>query len=479
MNAYMVKQPITKLCRFWTDALHRPVCTTLLVMGLVVPLFIGCSGDNDTTPAVSRKFLTAAMIAAGGYHTCALLNIGKVKCWGYNEVGALGLGDVSHRGDEPGEMGDSLPIVNLGTNLTVIALSAGGYHNCAVLDNGQVKCWGYNDLGQLGLGDTANRGDGLSEMGDALPAVDLGTGRMATAITAGERGHTCSLLDNGQVKCWGNNSAGQLGIGDTTSHGAAASEMGDALPAVSLGTGRTVTALSAGGGHTCTILDNGQIRCWGQNSEGELGLGDTANRGDGPGEMGDALPVVDLGTGRTATAVTAGFHQTCALLDNGQIKCWGINDYGQLGLGDTVNRGEGPGEMGDALPTVDLGTGRAAVAVVAATGNRFTCALLDNGQVKCWGINTAGELGLGDTTTRGSGSGEMGDALPAINLGASRTATAVSAGNADVCALLDNGRVKCWGANNFGLLGLGDTTIRGDEPGEMGDALPAVDLGTE
>jgi alpha-tubulin suppressor-like RCC1 family protein len=191
-------------------------------------------------------------------------------------------------------------------------------------------------------------------MGDALHPIDLGTGRTATAITASFH-DSCALLDDGTVKCWGYNQSGQLGLGDTNTRGWAPGEMGDNLPPVDLGTGRTATAISAGHGHTCALLDNGTVKCWGAGGA-QLGLGDTNNsRGDVPGEMGDNLPPVDLGTGRTATVITAGGTHTCAVLDDGTVKCWGENAFGQLGQGDTIARGDAPAQMGDALHPIDLG----------------------------------------------------------------------------------------------------------------------------
>ncbi|KXZ42574.1 hypothetical protein GPECTOR_133g613 [Gonium pectorale] len=121
--------------------------------------------------------------------------------------------------------------------------------------------------------------------------------------------------------------------------------------------------------------------------------------GDGPGEMGDNLFYVDLGTGRTVAALAAGAYHTCAVLDNGKAKCWGINGNGRLGYGDTADRGDAPGEMGDSLPYVDLGTTGRKVAALAA-GDAHTCAMLDNGGVKCWGFNGNGRLGYGDTVDR-------------------------------------------------------------------------------
>ncbi len=199
-------------------------------------------------------------------------------------------------------------------------ISAGGNFTCALFSSGNVKCWGYNGSGQLGLGDTFDRGDGPGEMGDQLPFVALGAGRTATAISAGTSS-VCALLDNGTVKCWGDNFGGQLGLGDTNRRGDGPGEMGDNLPAVNLGTGRTATAISAREAHACALLDNGSIKCWGFNNRGQLGLGDMLWRGDNPGEMGDNLPTVDLGPGQTATAVAVGYVSTCALLERrrGQV----------------------------------------------------------------------------------------------------------------------------------------------------------------
>jgi len=292
-------------------------------------------------------------------------------------------------------------------------LSAGGSHTCARFDDGTVKCWGDNTVGQLGLGDMLQRGDGPGEMGATLPSVSLGPGRSALQVTAGGN-HTCARLDDGTVKCWGDNTVGQLGLGDTLQRGDGVGEMGATLPSVNLGPGRTALELAAGGSHTCARFDDGTVKCWGRNAEGQLGLGDTQGRGDDPGEMGATLPSVSLGPGRTALELTAVYQHTCARLDDGTIKCWGWNGYGQLGLGDAQNRGDGPGEMGATLSSVSLGPARTALQLTA--GDFHTCARLDDGTVKCWGDNPAGQLGLGDTQRRGAGPGEMGATLPALLL---------------------------------------------------------------
>ncbi|KAJ1471842.1 regulator of chromosome condensation 1/beta-lactamase-inhibitor protein II [Baffinella frigidus] len=236
------------------------------------------------------------------------------------------------------EMGANLPAVDLGSARPATAITAGRLHTCALLDDGSIKCWGYSEQGQLGYEDNSDRGDGINEMGANLSAVDLGSARPATAIAAG-RLHTCAVLDDGSVKCWGSN-YGELGYGDTSYRGDHSTEMGAKLPAVDLGSNRSAVVITAGSHHTCAVLDDGSVKCWGKNEYGQLGYGDTSSRGNGIDEMGDNLPAVDLGSGISAVAVYAFELRTCAVLDDGSVKCWGKNEYGQLGYGDTSNRGD-------------------------------------------------------------------------------------------------------------------------------------------
>eukprot|EP01084_Bolivina_argentea_P154101 268657_1 len=125
--------------------------------------------------------------------------------------------------------------------------------------------------------------------------------------------------------------------------------MGNALLVVDLGTGFYVTDIVAGYYHTCALSTLNKIKCWGANYNGQLGYGDNYIRGDGAGEMGNALLVVDLGTGFYVTDIVAGYYHTCALSTLNKIKCWGANYNGQLGYGDNYIRGDGAGEMGNAL----------------------------------------------------------------------------------------------------------------------------------
>ncbi|HVU52567.1 MAG TPA: RCC1 domain-containing protein, partial [Polyangia bacterium] len=142
-------------------------------------------------------------------------------------------------------------------------------------------------------------------------------------------------------------------------------------------------AVAAGASHSCALLESHRVKCWGKGAAGQLGYGDGYRRGSGPGQMGNGLPFVDLGTGRTATAIAAGGDATCAILDDGSVKCWGDGALtGQPGADDV---GDGPGEMGDALPALDLGAGRAATRLVVSSRN--ACALLDDATARCWGAD--------------------------------------------------------------------------------------------
>jgi alpha-tubulin suppressor-like RCC1 family protein len=424
-----------------------------------------CDRRDEDCDGWTDEGLSCVVVVSGAQHSCVLIR-GQLRCWGYNASGELGVGDSNHRGDNLGEVGPALPVVDLGANRRVISVSAGHYHTCAILDNGALKCWGRNTFGQLGLGDEEDRGDGPREMGDWLPAVDLGRGRRALSVEAGGQ-HTCALLDDGGLKCWGRNTYGALGLGHRTPKGDDPGEMGDALPRVDVGTGRRAVAVEAANESTCALLDNETVKCWGANSSG-LAAGQP---GDAPGEMGDALPAIDLGPGRRVLALQADGQHACALLDQNQVKCWGSNYEGQLGVGDTNDRGRDPAEMGDVLPAVELAPRRR---IIQLSAEGHSCALLEGGLLSCWGGNEFGQLGLGDTGSRGDQPGEMGAALPAVDPGARVAQVAV--GGLHTCAVLDGGTLKCWGFNQRGQLGQGDTRFRGDDPEEMGAHLPAVPL---
>lgn len=443
----------------------------------------GSGGTSSSSGGPAGLGIT--QISSLVYHTCAVWNDGVLKCWGMNAFGALGLGDTDDRGDGPGEMGENLPAVDVGQGRRVRRVSTGYFFTCALLDDSTVKCWGDNpicgpDSDQncgLGYGDQLARGGEPGQMGDALPALDLGG--PARDISCGTFS-CCAVLANDAIKCWGENTYGVLGYGDQLTRGDEPDEMGAALPTIDVGVSG-VSTLKTGNAlinrHACTALKNGEMKCWGNNTYGQLGIGDTAARGDQLNEMGTALPRAGLTD--FVTDVAPGDYATCALTAEGLVRCWGDNAYGQLGYGDTTTRGEVAGQN---FPIVQLG-GK----VVSLGLSQHACAVLETGEVKCWGANQfvradggivpLGRLGYGDFEVRGSGPNQMGSNLPAVDFGNAATARSVALGSAHTCVQFIDGKVKCFGENNFGALGLGDGHTRGVGTGEMGDALPFVDLG--
>ena len=418
--------------------------------------------------------IKATAVAAGYDHTCAILTTDDVKCWGGNDSGQLGLGDLNARGYNLSSTGDELPTVSLGTGVQFDRLSLGVERTCAVAVDGRPKCWGANPVGELGYQDTNNRGGNPADMGANLGYVSFGPGFAVQALDAGDH-HSCVISTTGGLKCWGLNAFAQLGLPHRNPRGAQVNSMGNRLALVNVGAQATVS-VGASSHHTCAALADGSVRCWGCSLFGQLGQGFVETCPSGRVGAENSLSV-SLGTNRKAVAVATGAEHTCVLLDSGNVLCFGQNAQGQLGLGDRENRADEPDELGDALATVDFGTGRTALEVQA--GEHFNCARLDDGSVKCWGDNRYGQLGLGDGRPRGVKPAEMGDNLPAVDFGTGRRAVTMSVGYRHACVVLDDASVKCWGNNHRGQLGLGlpNSERIGDQPGEMGNALASVYLG--
>jgi alpha-tubulin suppressor-like RCC1 family protein len=385
------------------------------------------------------------------------------------------------RGDNTGEMANALVRVDLGTGVLVKKMYAGTAHTCVLTTTNQVKCWGANGSGQLGLGDTNNRGDTSGEMGSALPFVELGTASTVTDLSLGD-GFSCALYDSRAMTCWGTNGWGQLGIGTGSTVGAAADQMGAALVPVDLGTGRTAVSIAARANGVCAILDDASIKCWGDNRAGQIGLGDTTTRGNNVGEMGDILLALPFAAYLTPIELATGAYTTCARFDDGTVRCWGRNDYADLGTGDSGNRGDDAGEVAALLP-INFGSGHTVKRIFGGKYSEF-CALLDDDTLKCWGNNANANLGIGFGTGDskwGNAADEMGDNLPIVNLGSGVTVSAVSGGSTFRCAILQySTSIKCWGANDVGQLGLESTYAAwGEYPdASMGNFLPYVRLGS-
>ncbi|MCB0977641.1 MAG: hypothetical protein KDB02_09300 [Acidimicrobiales bacterium] len=339
-------------------------------------------------------------VSAGGGHSCALMNDATVRCWGSDLDGELGDGRHIDRAY-------AAPVSDL---TDVAQVSVGADHTCARRIDGTAACWGANSSGQLGDGTTDSSSTPLD-----VPSLSG-----VTSIASGLL-FTCASLDDGTVRCWGTNDKGQLGVDPvTTPQANSPVQVSGLSDAVSVAVGHQ---------HACAILQDGTVRCWGDDSEGELGDGPTDSTAAGP------VAVTDLGA---VTSISAGYRHTCATTD-GTVRCWGGNANGRLGDGTTIPSN---------VPVLAVGIGDAASVTV---GGGHTCARLGNGDLRCWGYNAYGQIGDGTTDAT---------ALPTTVGGGTSGAVALDAGSDHTCAALANGTVRCWGYNSTGQVGDGTTEDR-------------------
>jgi large repetitive protein len=302
------------------------------------------------------------------------------------------------------------------------SISAGGSQTCVVQVDGQTKCWGANSSGQLG--------DGTS-VGKSTPVTMLGTTRgVSNAVGVS---HSCVLTALGLVYCVGSNSVGQLGDGTGTTSSALVQVAGLS----------GVTKIAAGGSTTCAVLGSGTVRCWGAGASGQLGNGST----------NDALLPVSVTGVSGATAITVGTTHACATVASGAVQCWGNNASGQLGNSTTT----------DSLIAVSVTSLTGAVSVSA--GGSSTCAVLASGVARCWGSNASRQLGNASSVNSSS----------PVTVSGVMTATKVVSGSSHSCVLLADSSVQCWGNNVSGQLG-NATTATQDVPVTSTGVSSAIDI---
>ncbi len=338
-------------------------------------------------------------VSTGGWHTCGIKTNGTLWCWGFNADGQLGVGDKTNRTSP----------VRVGTSSSWAMVAAGAAHTCAIKNDGVRYCWGRNDSGQLGVGDN-------------LPwsSPRRLTGESAwSSITAGAH-HTCAIKTSGLGMCWGLNLYGAIGNNTTTNRNTPGTISG----------GRTWSTLTGGAHHTCGKDTGGARYCWGTNAGFELGLdGNTSAR---------RLVPTTLPADGAYLEVSAGAYTSCGISTARRLYCWGRNDFGSAGVGDTVPH--------DELPLVSSASWS-----VVSPGGGHTCAVRTNGTAYCWGQNEAGQLGRGNTTDR---------LTPASLPSQSPPWSTISAGGAHSCGIRSDATLYCWGYNRQGQLGIGSTTTK-------------------
>lgn len=396
----------------------------------------GQLGDGTTTDRAKPVWVAGlgpnsgvVAVAAGNSHTCAVVHpnggvSNGLMCWGDNSKGQLG---------DTTQVPRLQPVwvSTLGANAGVLSVTAGARHTCAVIDTGSgntgAKCWGDNNYGQLGLGSSGS--PKLTPQN--IPALDTFG---PVAISAGYE-HTCAIVKpqfgaaNG-VECWGRNTSGELGR---------AGNMGVSIyspaPVATLSPGgaQNISDLSAGPNHTCAIVGD-KVQCWGSNSAGQLGYSSA-----GPTDSLNT-PAAPVGGTTGATAIAAGGQHNCALIGS-SVKCWGLNDFGQLGNGSD-------GRTRSPTNVINIGYSR------IDAGGSHTCAVA-NDRIRCWGLNNDGQIGNDSTYPVSYATPISPDGLGASD---NITALTISAGRNHSCAVINGSGSKpkimlCWGMGESGQLG--------------------------
>jgi alpha-tubulin suppressor-like RCC1 family protein len=320
-------------------------------------------------PDVFSLVSNVKQLAAGEDHMCALKSDGTIKCWGYGYNGQLGYGSTSST-NFSNSSPDNIRTVS-GIN-NAVEISAGGYSTCARLDNGTVQCWGNNNTGQLGNGNTTQRNSPTNVSGIT----------QATQISVGAA-HTCAVIDNNTVQCWGNSSNGRLGMGNVNGNQTSPQDVSSL---------NNITQVSAGQNHTCAVKNSSgsNLYCWGENQYFQVG---TNSNG-----VDYAVPEL-IGSSKVLN-VSAGESFTCVTMNDKSAKCWGYGGNGVLGkssggggLGSTDNKyaqtNTTTWQISDIPGLTDIKQ------IVA--GKEHTCALTNPGRTICWG--RAGNYRLGDGST--------------------------------------------------------------------------------
>jgi alpha-tubulin suppressor-like RCC1 family protein len=375
-----------------------------------------CSTGQVCANGVCSTAFATSKIAVGATFACAVVNGGQVYCWGATSTYStypVYLGDGL-------TSGSTTPVQVTGIT-TAVSVFAAAFNACALLSDGTVKCWGDNVSGQLGNGTTTNAVS-------PVPVTGL-TNAIAVAGNTypGGPSFSCAVQSTGGVECWGDNSQGELGNGTTT----------NSLTPVAVSGLNNAIAIATGADFACALQQGGTVVCWGDAAGGALGNGVTTGY--------STTPVTVSGI-TNAVGVAADYESACAVLATGQVKCWGYNGNDALGDNSTAS---------STVPVTvyQLNDG---TAIVACDGSSVSsvCAATTAGTAYCWGDNTSGQLGNRTTTSSDvpvQVTGLSGVVQVSVGGGA-------GTGQASACALLSDGSIKCWGSNAYGQLGNGTNT---------------------
>lgn len=405
------------------------------------PSTLGTTGPIDTGDVDTGLVDMAAIdLDLGAYNGCMVVALdaaaNEVRCWGAWDDGVL-LDTPMDIGDAPGE--NPVPIPFAKANPQVVRV--GYQHGCALMQGGSVRCWG---------------DDSHQQLGQSTPAKDVffGDGITIERLAVGGY-HSCAVTTDHDVYCWGLNGDQQLGF----------PEVGDYATPTKVNLGQKVKSVDLGYDFGCALLESNRVKCWGMNNAGQCGY---------PPVTAHVKPSDPVAIPGDFIAISASLAHACGLKAEGSVACWGANENGQLGA-----EVQGPGFE------VPLQSKLVYPARLIATGTRHSCAVLDTDggpgvtlRAKCWGAGNLGQRGTGDIISVGENQGSMGEGLAAVILPETFVASRIVSALDTSCALSMAGQVTCWGANEYGRLGLGVSVTEsiGDEPDEMGDNLLFVPI---
>jgi alpha-tubulin suppressor-like RCC1 family protein len=377
--------------------------------------YTDASGSYTTTSLGSwfidfREFKFLNVVVGKGNHSCGIGIDHKLYCWGSNIFGQLGIGNRNSQ---------SIPtLVSSMSKSTITQLVLGVVDSCAVSGSTELYCWGNNNYGQLGIGD--ERSNQLIPV--LVPFMSKST---ITHLSLGLY-HSCAVSGSTELYCWGDNDYGQLGIGNTNDQFEPA-----LVPSMSKS---TITHLALGYYHSCAVSGSTELYCWGRNNNGQLGIGTTTN-----------TLIPDLVSGMSKSTIThldVGYYHSCAVSDSTELYCWGRNDYGQLGVGNTNQQ---------LVPTNVYAISNSTITDLHL-GGYHSCAVSGSTELYCWGSDTFGQLGLGEFVDN-----QLVPTL--VPFMSANIITSLALGEEHSCAV-KNTQLYCWGHNDAGQLGVGDTNGR-------------------
>ncbi|NLT50021.1 MAG: T9SS type A sorting domain-containing protein [Ignavibacteria bacterium] len=374
-------------------------------------------------------FNFAQSIGAGGFHTIITKADGTVYTWGSNYYGQLGNG-TSGSGTN-----SNVPVAvdtsGVLSGKTITAVAAGIYRSIALASDGTVYTWGWNNSGQLGNGNNT-----ASNVPIAVDISGVLSGKTIKAVASGEY-HSIALASDGTVYTWGSNYYGQLGNGNNED-----SNVPVAVDISGVLSGKTIKAIAAGGYHTIALDSDGTVYSWGINY-GQLGNGNNIDS-----NVPVAVDTSGVLSGKTITAVAAGYFHSIALDSDGIVYTWGDNDYGQLGNGNNTDSN---------VPVATIISGKKIKAIAA--GGYHSIALASDGTVYTLGSNYSGQLGNGNNIDS-----NVPVAVDTSGVLSGKTITAVTAGYYHSIILVSDGTVYTWGRNSEGELGNNENNENSNVP---------------